>query len=81
MPVLGDTEEHHLDDSLAEEKQPELAVVEFSNTAADPEAVMIELADTLVAVVAVARPIRHDHVADVAETFLRRNPRGDMSDR
>ena len=59
VTVLSNTEQHHLDNSLKEEKQPEFAVVQLSHATADPEAMVVELADALAAFVAVTGSVWH----------------------
>ena len=57
--------------SLSEDEQPELAVIKFADAASYPEAVVVELAHTFVAVVAVSRSIGQlSDTALVAATVL-----------
>lgn len=69
VSVTCDSKKYHLNPGLEEKEEPELSVVKFSNTATDPEAVMVELAHTLTAVMAVAATIRLLNVTHVAEAL------------
>ena len=70
MSSVGDFECHNLREGLEEEEKPELSMVEFSYTAANPETVMVKLSDALITVPAVSAAERLHDLADLAEALF-----------
>ena len=54
---------------LEKQEKPEFTVIQFAHTAPNPEAVMIELANTTLALTAVPRSERHKLLANLAKTL------------
>ena len=71
VAVEGEADGNDLRQRLEEEKEPKLSVVELADAAADPEAVVVELAHASVAVPAVPAAIRLFQLASLAESLRR----------
>lgn len=71
VAIICNAEAYHLDPRLEEQKQPELAMVELPYAAANPEAMVVELSNTLVAVMAVSSTVRLPDIAYLAVPFWR----------
>jgi hypothetical protein len=63
-----------LESCLEQQHEPKLTVIQFSNTPANPEAMVVELPDTLLALITMSASIRHHHLTFIAKPFLRLLP-------
>lgn len=69
MAVACHTEQDHLDPRFEKKEEPKLPVVELSNAAANPEAMVIELPHTLATLIAMPAAVGLLYVANLAEAF------------
>ena len=68
----GQVDGDDLGESLRDEEEPELAVIELAHAAADPEAVVVKLSHASVAFPAMPASVRLLQIACLAESFSRK---------
>jgi len=69
MTIACHTKGQHLGPSLKKQKEPELAMVKFTNTSSNPETMVVKFPHTLVAFFTVSASVGLLKVANIAETF------------